>query len=108
MTDPVPCDFILVAAGNMLDLQNMHPALRSRIRGYGYEVYLNESMPDTPENRAKLVQFVAQEVKKDGKIPHFTKAAVLEIINDAKRRAGRKARLSLKLRELGGASARSR
>ena len=52
----------------------MHPALRSRIRGYGYEVFMNKDMPDTPENRDKLVQFVAQEVKQDGKIPHFTKA----------------------------------
>lgn len=101
-TEPVPCDFILVAAGNMMDLKAMHPALRSRIRGYGYEIYLNETMPDTPENRSKLAQFVAQEVKKDGKIPHFMRAAILEIINDAKRRAGRKGRLTLKLRDLGG------
>jgi Lon-like ATP-dependent protease len=101
-TEPVPCDFVLVAAGNVHDLQNMHPALRSRIRGYGYEVYLNDTMPDTPENRAKLVRFIAQEVKKDGKIPHFTKDAVLEIIREAQRRAGSKHKLTLKLRELGG------
>ncbi|MEM3407923.1 MAG: ATP-dependent protease LonB [Candidatus Micrarchaeia archaeon] len=101
-TEPVPCDFVLVAAGNLNDLQNMHPALRSRIRGYGYEVYLNDTMPDTKENREKLVRFVAQEVKKDGKIPHFTRDAVIEIIKEAKRKAGRKRRLTLKLRELGG------
>ncbi len=101
-TEPVPCDFILVAAGNIHDLQNMHPALRSRIRGYGYEVYLREDMEDNKENRAKLVRFVAQEVKKDGKIPHFTKDAVEEIILEARRRSGRKGRLTLKLRELGG------
>jgi len=101
-TEPVPCDFVLVAAGNVHDLQAMHPALRSRIRGYGYELYLNDTMPDTPENRAKLARFVAQEVKKDGKIPHFTKAAVIEIIHEARKRAGRKHRLSLRLRELGG------
>ncbi|MEM3400324.1 MAG: ATP-dependent protease LonB [Candidatus Micrarchaeia archaeon] len=102
MTEPIPCDFVLVAAGNLLDIQNMHPALRSRIRGYGYEVYLEETMPDTPQNRKKLVQFVAQEVKKDGKIPHFTMDAVEEIIKEARRKAGRKNRLTLKLRELGG------
>lgn len=101
-TEPVPCDFILVAAGNIHDLQNMHPALRSRIRGYGYEVYLKEDMEDSEENRTKLVRFVAQEVKKDGKIPHFTKEAVEEIILEARRRSGRKGRLTLKLRELGG------
>ncbi len=75
-TEPVPCDFILVAAGNLDALQGMHPALRSRIRGYGYEVYMKSVMEDNDENRKKLVRFVAQEVVKDGKIPHFTKAAV--------------------------------
>ena len=101
-TDPVPCDFVLVAAGNYEDLAKVHPALRSRIRGYGYEIYMNMDMPDTPENRAKLVQFVAQEVKKDGKIPHFDREAVEEIILEAKKRAQRKNRLTLKLRDLGG------
>jgi Lon-like ATP-dependent protease len=101
-TEPVPCDFVLAAAGNVNDLQAMHPALRSRIRGYGYEIYLNETIPDTPENRSKIAIFVAQEVKKDGKIPHFTKAAVIDILREARKRAGRKHRLSIKLRELGG------
>src|SRR3989344_2105283 len=39
-TEPVPCSFVLVAAGNMESMRHMHPALRSRIRGYGYEVYM--------------------------------------------------------------------
>ncbi len=101
-TEPVPCDFILVSAGNLDALQGMHPALRSRIRGYGYEIYLNSTMDDTDENRKKLIRFVAQEVVKDGKIPHFDKWAVAEIIREAQRRAGRKGKLSLRLRELGG------
>ena len=101
-TEPVPCDFILVSAGNLDALQGMHPALRSRIRGYGYEVYLNSTMDDTDENRKKLIRFVAQEVVKDGRIPHFDKWAVAEIIREAQRRAGRKGNLSLRLRELGG------
>ncbi len=101
-TEPVPCNFILVAAGNLETLKNMHPALRSRIRGYGYEISMNETMKDTPENRYKIAVFVAQEVKKDGKIPHFTKAAVNEIIKEARRMANRKSHLTLRLRELGG------
>jgi Lon-like ATP-dependent protease len=101
-TEPVPCDFILVSAGNLDALRGMHPALRSRIRGYGYEIYLNSSMDDNDENRKKLVRFVAQEVKKDGKIHHFTKEAVAEIIREDQRRAGTKGKLSLRLRELGG------
>jgi Lon-like ATP-dependent protease len=101
-TEPVPCDFILVSAGNLDALKGMHPALRSRIRGYGYEVYLNSMMDDNEDNREKLIRFVAQEIKKDEKIPHFEKEAVGEIIHEAQRRAGRKGKLSLRLRELGG------
>lgn len=101
-SEAVPCDFILVAAGNLDALQGMHPALRSRVRGYGYEVYMNTTMPDSNLNREKLVRFVAQEVVKDKKIPHFDKFAVSEIIKEAQRRAGRKGRLTLRLRELGG------
>ena len=98
----VPCDFVLVASGNLHVLEGMHPALRSRIRGYGYEVFMKDTMKDTPENREKLVQFVAQEVKKDGRIPHFSKEAVAEIIHEAQRRAGKKESLTLRLRDLGG------
>lgn len=101
-TEPVPCDFVLVAAGNYHDLEHVHPALRSRIRGYGYEVYMNLDMDDTADNRKKIVQFVAQEVRKDGKIPHFSKEATEVILFEAKRRAGRKGKLTLKLRDLGG------
>ncbi len=101
-TEPVPCDFILVAAGNFETIKHMHPALRSRIRGYGYEVYMKETMQDTQENRDKLAVFIAQEVVKDKRIPHFSKEAVDDIIEEARRRANRKGHLSLRLRELGG------
>ena len=101
-SEPVPCDFILVCAGNMDAIQGMHPALRSRIRGYGYEVYMRSSMPDTEENRDNITRFVAQEVRKDGKIPHFDKYAVAEILREAQRRSGRKGELTLRMRELGG------
>ncbi len=101
-TEPVPCDFVLVAAGNVDSVQTMHPALRSRIRGYGYELYVNTTMADTPENRMKLVRFVAQEVVKDKKIPHFNPTATVEVIREAQRRAGRSGQLTLRLRELGG------
>jgi Lon-like ATP-dependent protease len=101
-TEAVPCDFVLVAAGNLDAVQGMHPALRSRIRGYGYEIYMKSTMLDTDENRLKLVRFVAQEVSKDRKIPHFDRTAVLEILREAQRRAGRRGQLTLRLRELGG------
>jgi ATP-dependent Lon protease len=101
-TEPVPADFVLVAAGNVDSVQTMHPALRSRIRGYGYELYVKTTMPDTPENRLKLVRFIAQEVAKDKKIPQFDRGAIAEVIREAQRRSGRSGQLTLRLRELGG------
>jgi len=101
-TEPVPCRFIMVAAGNMDAVQGMHPALRSRIRGYGYEVYMQDTMLDTPENRVKFVRFIAQEVKNDGKIPHFDRSAIEEVIREGQRRSNRKGHLTLKLRDMGG------
>ena len=105
-TEPVPCDFILVAAGNLDAIQGMHPALRSRIRGYGYEVFVNSEMPDTAKNRRRLIRFIAQEVQKDldtnRAIPHFDRSAVGMVLREAQRRSGRRGKLSLRLRELGG------
>jgi Lon-like ATP-dependent protease len=101
-TEPVPADFVMVAAGNVDSVQTMHPALRSRIRGYGYELYVKTTMPDTPENRMKIVRFVAQEVVKDKKIPHFDRGAIVEVVREAQRRSGRSGQLTLRLRELGG------
>jgi Lon-like ATP-dependent protease len=101
-TEPVPCDFIMIAAGNMDAMENMHPALRSRIKGYGYEVYMDDTIEDTPEMRRKYARFIAQEVTKDGRLPHFTEEAVEEVILEAQRRSGRKDHLTLKLRDLGG------
>jgi len=101
-TEPVPCNFILVAAGNLETLEKLHPALRSRIRGYGYEVFMKESVVDSQENRDKVAVFVAQEISKDKKIPHFSKAAVESIIQEARRMANRKGHLTIRFRELGG------
>jgi len=101
-SEPVPTDFILVASGNLETVRHMHPALRSRIRGYGYEVFMDHDMEDNKENQYKIAQFVAQEVKKDKKIPHFSKEAVNRIVEEARKRATRANKLTLRLRELGG------
>lgn len=101
----VPCDFILVAACNIQDLENILSPLRSRIIGGGYEVLVDIAMADTEHNRAKYAQFVAQEVNMDGHIPHATIGAVEEIIKEGRLRAktdGQLNSLTLRLRELGG------
>lgn len=104
--DSVPCDFIFVGACNIQDLPEILSPLRSRITGGGYEVLVETVMPDNEENRAKIAQFIAQEISMDGKIPHARRDAVLDIISESRRRAklmdGRDKSLTLRLRELGG------
>ena len=101
-TGAIPCDFVVVIAGNMQDIEKMHPALRSRIRGAGYEIYMNESMEDSEANRAQMSRFVAQEVRKDGRIPHFSGSAVETVVRQSRLRSVGEDRLTLRLRELGG------
>jgi Lon-like ATP-dependent protease len=101
-TEPVPTDFVMVAAGNLDAMENMHPALRSRIKGYGYEVYMDDTIEDSPEMRRKYARFVSQEVANDGRLPAFTAEAIEEVILEARRRAGRKGHLTLEFRNLGG------
>lgn len=100
-----PCDFILVGAANINDLPQLISPLRSRIRGDGYEVLLNHFMPDIPENRTKIAQFVAQEIIRDGKIPNANGDSIEELIkqsrNIAKAIDGVNG-LTLRLRNLSG------
>lgn len=104
--DAVPCNFILVAACNIQDLPHILSPLRSRIIGSGYEVLVQTTMPDNEANRAKMAQFVAQEIAMDGRIPPAAREAVVAIIQESRRRAreldGAEGALTLRLREMGG------
>jgi ATP-dependent Lon protease len=102
----VPCNFILVASCNIQDLQYILSPLRSRIVGGGYELLMHTTMPDNPENRLRYLQFIAQEIIVDGKIPHMTMEAAEMVIEEGKRRGKeidkKENALTLRLRELGG------
>ncbi len=104
--DAVPCDFIFVGACNIQDLPHILSPLRSRITGGGYEVLVETTMPDGEANRAKLAQFVAQEIAIDKRIPPATREAVQAVIEEAHRRGkaldNQDKALTLRLRELGG------
>jgi ATP-dependent Lon protease len=104
--DNVPCSFIFVGACNIQDLPNILSPLRSRITGSGYEILVETVMEDNDLNRAKMAQFVAQEIAMDTRIPQASRDALLAIIEEAKRRAktldGKEKSLSLRLRDLGG------
>ncbi|MDP3066002.1 MAG: ATP-binding protein [Methanobacteriaceae archaeon] len=104
--EDVPCDFIFVAACNIRDVRFMLPPLRSRIQGEGYEILMRTTMPDNPENQAKMAQFVAQEIEIDGKIPHATRKSVELLLDEARNRArsidDKRDSFTLRLRDLGG------
>jgi len=104
--EAVPCDFIFVGACNIQDLGTILSPLRSRIIGAGYEILVQTTMPDSPENRIKMIQFIVQEVEMDGRIPHLTRNAAREMIREGMRRAreidGKSGYITLRLRELSG------
>jgi len=104
--DDVPCEFVLVAACNIADLPHILPPLRSRIQGDGYEILLKTAMPDNEPNRIKLVQFIAQEIIRDDKIPAMDRKGIFEIIKCARMIAEKidheESSLTLRLRELAG------
>lgn len=103
--DGVPSDFILVAAVNLNDIQLILPPLRSRILGNGYEILMNSHMDDTEDNRLKLVQFLAQEIVRDGRIPHADASAIGQMIGYARKKAKEidgVGGLTLRLRMLSG------
>jgi len=103
--DAVPCDFIFVGACNINDVKNVIAPLRSRIRGDGYEVLMNAYMDDTQSNEDALARFMAQEILKDGKIPHAEKGAVKLVVEEARaiaRKVDNAKGLTLRLRSLSG------
>jgi ATP-dependent Lon protease len=102
----IPCDFLFVGACNIRDIGGILPPLRSRIMGNGYEILLETYMPDNQKNRGKLAQFITQEIVSDGRIPHASREAVMDIIDEARKRArateNARNALTLRLRDLGG------
>jgi predicted ATP-dependent protease len=104
--DNVPCDFILFASCNPENIGAILPALRSRIRGYGYEIMLMSWLKKNNESINDIVRFISQTVEEDGRIPHLTVKSVEKVIQVAERMAfqydGQRDALTLRLRELGG------
>jgi Lon-like ATP-dependent protease len=98
-TEPVPAITFLVGAGNFDSIGQVHPALMDRIYGYGKVVRMNNDMLNTPENRRKYVQFIAQEVQRFNLAP-FTRDACIEIVEEGRRRSNKCAALSTRFRPL--------
>ncbi|MFW9811223.1 MAG: ATP-binding protein [Candidatus Thorarchaeota archaeon] len=104
--DDVPCDFILFASSNVENLVNILAPLRSRIRGYGYEVMLDSWILKSEKTCNDIVRFVSQTVEEDGRIPHMTANSLEIVLEIAEKMAYQldevKDAFTLRLRELGG------
>ena len=89
-----------------MNIPKIIPPLRSRIQGDGYEVLLKTTMPDNDINRLKLVQFIAQEIIRDDKIPAMDRRGIFEVIKCSRLIAEKidneESSLTLRLRELAG------
>jgi ATP-dependent Lon protease len=61
---------------------------------------------ESEESRASYLQFMAQEVRMDGRIPHVDATGINALLKEAKKRALRydrkKKSLTLRLRDMGG------
>jgi ATP-dependent Lon protease len=104
--DDVPCDFILFASCNVENLANILAPLRSRIRGYGYEVMLDSWIEKNEKTCNDIVRFVSQTVEEDGRIPHMTVDSLELVLEITEKMAyqldEKKDAFTLRLRELGG------
>jgi lon-related putative ATP-dependent protease len=104
--DDIPCDFILFASCNVENLVNILSPIRSRIRGYGYEVMLASWTEKSPKTTNGIVRFVSQTVEEDGRIPHLTAESVRIVLDVAEEMAfqldNKRDSFTLRLRELGG------
>jgi predicted ATP-dependent protease len=104
--DDVPCDFILFASCNVENLVNILAPLRSRIRGYGYEVMLDSWIEKSEKTSNDMVRFVSQTIEEDGRIPHMTVKSLEIVLDIAEKMAYQldevKHAFTLRLRELGG------
>lgn len=102
----VPCDFVFVGACNISDLSHIMSPLRSRITGSGYEILVATTMPYDDSGLRGYLQFIAQEIIMDGRIPHMDPSGIGEILAESMRRAeasdGKKNHLTLRLRDMGG------
>ncbi|MEM2921140.1 MAG: S16 family serine protease, partial [Candidatus Bathyarchaeia archaeon] len=104
-TPPIRCLFFLLAAGNMdvlydeKSVLNQFPALRDRFENYGDIIYLKHEFPDTPLNRMKVAQVVADEIYRFN-FPPMTREGVLEIINYMRRRATNNSYLRITFRSV--------
>ena len=95
--DPVPANFMLLAAGNMDILHdpnsvlNIVTAFRDRFN-YGDIIYFDTHMDATPENEVKVVQVITDEVYRFGLLP-MNKDAVRRVIEHMRSRAENNKRL---------------
>jgi lon-related putative ATP-dependent protease len=100
-TNPLECDFCLVMSGNLETLSRLHPALRSRIKAYGYQVYMQNKKLVSQKSIIDMLRFFTQEIIKN-KLKHFDKQALEYLLLLAIRDSGSNQYFTLRLRGFTG------
>jgi predicted ATP-dependent protease len=95
---PLSCQFMIVAAMNYnaIPMLNKYPMLRDRFY-YGNIKKSEDEILDTPQNRIKIAQFLADETYRF-KVPPLCAEAVKLVINHMRRRASSATYLKLQMR----------
>lgn len=95
---PLSTQFMIVAAMNYnaIPLLNHYTPLRDRFY-YGNIKKSEDEIPDTPQNRIKIAQFLADETYRF-KVPPLCSEAVRLVINHMRRRASSATYLKLQMR----------
>jgi Lon-like ATP-dependent protease len=100
----LPTRFILIVAGNK---PITDPAIRNRIFARGYQVNVNDFMPDTPENRRRTIRFIRQwmEIEKSRRNDEYLDMdpyAATQILEISKSLSSKSGSLTVLFRSLGG------
>lgn len=101
-TNPIPCNFTLVAAGNIETLELLHPALRSRIQGFGMEVLMESHLRiASPKDIDSMFRQLIQQELSDHSI-EFDESSIKGLGQIAEQMGKRDGYMTLQFRELGG------
>ncbi len=100
-TEPLPCDFILVAAGNMETIERLHPALRNRIQGYGTEILMDKSMKIDQITSIIIKNFLTQEIGENVLIQN-KEEVIARLVQYAEVLSQRDGYITLQFRSIGG------
>ena len=100
-SEPIPCNFSMICAGNQETIARLHPALISRFNAYGLIVYMDDCYQINEAHVCQYIKFINQELKKN-KLKEMSRVSYLAFCHIAQVMTGQIGYLTLKLRKMAG------